>query len=146
MFDAFRKIFNAPKADDGAREMAIAIAGLLVEAAVADDHYAEAEKALIERLLVRDFAVAAADVAAIRAAGEQQQKDSVDLYRFIRVAKSLPAAEKIKLIESLWRVILSDSEKDSFEDMLVRRVCGLIYVEDVESGLARQRIQKELGI
>lgn len=149
MFEAFRKIFggsgsNAPSA--GAREMAIAIAGLLVEAAVADDRYAAGEKALIERVLVSDFAVAATEVAAILAEAEQQQKNAVDLYRFIRIVKSLPPAGKIKLVESLWRVILSDGEKDSFEDMLVRRVCGLIHVEDVDSGLARQRVQKELGI
>ena len=47
-----------------------------------------------------DFAVAATDVAAVMAAAEQRQKDSVDLYRFVRVVKTLPPAGKIKLVES----------------------------------------------
>ena len=148
MFDAFRKIFSSRNADadaDSDRRTAIAIAGLLVEAAVADDHYADDEKALIERLLISDFAIAAADAVAIRAAAERQQKDAVDLFRYSRVVKSLAPADKIKLVEALWRVILSDGEKHSFEDMLVRRVCGLIHVEDVDSGLARQRVQIALG-
>ncbi|OFX04625.1 MAG: hypothetical protein A3E78_05220 [Alphaproteobacteria bacterium RIFCSPHIGHO2_12_FULL_63_12] len=147
MLDAIRKIFSGPgnnRVDDAAREMPIAIAALLVEAAVADDNYADTEKALIQRLLVEDFAVAATDVAAVMAAAEQRQKDSVDLYRFVRVVKTLPPAGKIKLVESLWRVILSDGERQSDEDALVRRVCGLINVEDIDSGLARQRVQKEL--
>lgn len=147
MLDAFRKIFsnsgNSHQAD-AAREMPIAIAALLVEAAVADDNYADTEKALIQRLLVADFAVAVADVAAVMAAAEQRQKDSVDLYRVVRVVKTLPPAGKIKLVESLWRVILSDGERQSDEDALVRRVCGLINVEDIDSGLARQRVQKSL--
>lgn len=147
MLDAIRKIFSGPgdkREADAAREMPIAIAALLVEAAVADDRCADAEKALIERLLVADFAVAAQDVAAVMAAAEQRQKDSVDLYRVVRVVKTLPPAGKIKLVESLWRVILSDGERQSDEDALVRRVCGLINVEDIDSGLARQRVQKSL--
>ena len=148
MFDAFRKIFSVSKpvsGADGERDMAIAIAALLVEAAVADDHYAENERALIDRLLEKEFSVAAADVSSIRAEAERQQKEAVDLYRFIRIAKSLAPAEKVKLVESLWRIILSDNEKHSWEDMLVRRVCGLLHVDDVDSGLARQRVQKEIG-
>jgi len=148
MFDAFLKIFSASKPGSGAgaeREMAIAIAALLVEAAVADDHYAESEKALIDRVLEKEFSVAASDVAAVRAEAERQQKEAVDLYRFIRVAKALAPGDKIRLVEALWRIILSDGEKHSWEDMLVRRVCGLLHVEDVDSGLARQRVQGETG-
>ncbi len=131
--------------EPGHDERVLAVAALLVEAAVADDHYSDAEKALIERLLVSEFGVDATAVGEIRAEAERRQKEAVDLYRFIRVAKSLPPADKLRLVETLWRVILSDGEKHSWEDMLVRRVCGLLHVEDVDSGLARQRVQNEIG-
>ncbi len=149
MLDAFRKLFSGPdvaERKEAGEELMISIAALMVEAAVADEHYTADERALIGRLLVREFGVDESDTPAILAKGEARQKASVDLYRFIRDAKALSPAERVTLVESLWRVILSDGAKHSFEDMLVRRVCGLLHVGDVESGLARQRVQQELGL
>jgi uncharacterized tellurite resistance protein B-like protein len=133
---------EAPAADG----RVLAVAALLVEAARADDHYTADERRLIERLLVADFGVKPENVADILTEAEKRQATAVDLFGFIRHAKALSPAERIKLVESLWRVILSDGTKHSWEDMLVRRVCGLLHVEDVDSGLARQRVQKELGL
>lgn len=146
MFNRLKKLFSgagAPAAES-LDEKAVAIAALLVEAAVADEKYAEAERALIVRLLVSEFGVAIDAVDEIVAEAEKRQKNSVDLHRFASEAKRLSPEEKTALIEALWRIALSDGEKDSFEDMLVRRVCGLIHVSDVDSGLARRRVQETL--
>ncbi len=143
------RLFGGAKAETKApkeNERLVAIAALLVEAARADDHYTADEQRLIERLLVADFGVKPDDLALLLTDAEKLQAEAVDLFRFIRQAKALSPADRIKLVESLWRVILSDGAKHSWEDMLVRRVCGLLHVEDVESGLARQRVQKELGL
>lgn len=139
--------FGRKKAKPGESQSSIglSVAALLVEAARADEHYADEEKALIERALVSHFGIAAADAAALREKAEAAQADAADLYRFTKDAKALSAGAKIALIESLWRIILSDNRKHSFEDALVRRVCGLIYVDDVESGAARQRVEREIG-
>lgn len=148
MFGELKKMFFSKGADpapDAARERLVSIAALLVEAAAADENYTSDERKIIVRLLVDEFGVNAKAVGEILGDAEARQKEAVDLYRFIREAKNLSADEKIILVESLWRVILSDGEKDSFEDMLVRRVCGLIHVSDVESGLARQRVQAALS-
>ena len=146
MFRKLRKLFSARSEPAGAgqEERAIAIAALLVEAAVADQKYAGSERALIARLLVSEFGVAIDAVDEIVAEAEKRQKNSVDLHRFASEAKRFSPEEKIALIEALWRIALSDGEKDSFEDMLVRRVCGLIHVSDVDSGLARRRVQETL--
>lgn len=143
------RLFGGAKPDAMApkeNELLVAIAALLVEAARADDHYTADERRLIERLLVADFGVKPDDLALLLQDAEKLQAEAVDLFRFIRHAKALSPADRIKLVESLWRVILSDGAKHSWEDMLVRRVCGLLHVEDVESGLARQRVQKELRL
>jgi len=147
LLNRFRKLIGPKRTPvpDDARERAISVAGLLVEAARADDHYTEEERALIDHLLAQEFAVAQGDVAAVRIEAEARQKEAVDLYRFTKRAKSLAHDEKVRLVESLWRIILSDGAKHSWEDALVRRVCGLLHVSDVESGLARRRAQEKLG-
>ena len=147
MFGEIKKLFASKSEEKPAEgdDKIVSIAALLVEAAVADEHYAANERSVIARLLVSEFNVDEGAVSGILIKAEARQKDSVDLYRFIKDAKTLSADDKIILVESLWRVILSDGEKDAYEDMLVRRVCGLIHVTDVESGLARQRVQAALS-
>ncbi len=129
----------------GLMDVAVSIAALLVEAARADEDYTEVERALIERMLVDEFGVEAKDAPALREKSEARQEEAVDLYQFTRDAKSLSPEMKITLIESLWRIVLSDAKRHSWEDTLIRRVCGLLYVSDVDSGAARQRVQRELG-
>ena len=44
-----------------------------------------------------------------------------------------------QIIEMLWKVVYADGVLDPYEDMLLRRIAGLIYVPDRERGMARQR-------
>jgi uncharacterized tellurite resistance protein B-like protein len=139
-------VVNAPVAQSKAEDVAISITALLVEAACVDEDYTDLEKRLIERALVDEFGVDAKDAPAIREKAEARQAEAVDLYQFTRDAKSLTPELKIALVESLWRIVLSDAKRHSWEDTLLRRVCGLLYISDVDSGAARQRVQRELGL
>ena len=47
--------------------------------------------------------------------------------------------KKILLIEALWEIVLSDGEIHDFESNLIRRLAGLLYISDVNSGNARKR-------
>lgn len=147
MLDRLKELFGAksPKADEPARDPPFAVAGLLVEAARSDDHYTNVERKLIDRALIREFGVPPEQAAAIRVNAETAQADAADIYKFTKLAKNFSPEQKIVLIEALWRVILSDGVKSDWEDALVRRVCGLIYVSDRDSGLARQRVERELA-
>ncbi len=131
--------------EDGERDLPLAVAALLVEAARADYEYREAERAIIDTVLGETFSLDADAARALRARGETAQEAAFDLHQFTKQAKTMAHAEKIGLIEALWRVVLSDAERDQYEDALIRRVCGLIYVEDRESGEARQRVAAAIG-
>ena len=48
---------------------------------------------------------------------------------------------RLKIIEILWKIVYSDGASDSFESNLIRRVCGLLYVSDKESGVVKQKIK-----
>lgn len=146
----FKKLFqrnrNAGQTnDDAAPAIEVALAALFVEAARADEHYADAERTLIEAALRTTFDVDAAKAARLREQGEAAQANALDIQRFTRHAKTLPHDDKLRFIESLWRIVLSDGVRDPFEDALIRRICGLIYLDDRASGEARLRAAAATG-
>ena len=142
----FSKNKKLPSAEnDGVAPLQLAIAALLVEAARADDHYDDRERGIVERSLQTQFDLSQEEAQKTRAEGEAAQADALDIQRFTKITKEMPAEDKISFIERLWEIILSDGEKDPFEDTLMRRICGLIYVEDRISGEARARVAAKLG-
>ncbi len=144
--EKLRAIFNRPETPVAPADPArLAVAALLVEAARADDVYTDREKRLIDIALGDFFSVPSEGAAALRAKAEEAQAEAADLHRFTRVAKALSPADKIRLVQSLWMIVLSDNRRDPHEDAMIRRVCGLIYVSDPESAAARQRAAAVLG-
>jgi uncharacterized tellurite resistance protein B-like protein len=147
----FKKLFSKPKAQvttsapPDTEPMQLAVAALLVEAARADERYDEGEKAIIDQSLMAKFALSQEAAQALRAAGEEAQASALDIQRFTRIAKAMSGEEKIAFIEQLWEIVLSDGERDSYEDTLMRRICGLIYLEDRDSGQARIRVAARLA-
>ena len=121
----------------------LAFTALLVEAARADEIYTDKEKALISKLVKQHFGIDDADALALREKAEEAQAEANDLYRFSSTVKNgLTPEEKIQLIEGMWQIILSDEARDPYEDMIVRRLCGLIYLSDQEAQEARRRVEQ----
>jgi len=89
-----------------------AVAALLVMAAHADQEYADAERAQIERVLALRYGLSGADAAALRAEGEAAEAASVDLFRFTTLIKeAVPHEERAGVLEALWRVALADGAR-----------------------------------
>ena len=131
----------------GTDELTLATAALLVEAAVMDGDFSQAERRTIGGLLVGRFGLDEAEVAdALDAAGEAV-RDSSQLYAFTRVIKDrFDHDERVRMIEMLWEVAYADGHVHDYEASLVRRVAGLVYVPDRESGEARKRVLQRLGV
>ena len=130
---------TGPLAAEDAR---IAIAALLVIAAHADHTYADAERAMIERVLAARYGLDAAGAAKLRADGEAAEAVSMDMYKFTTLIKqAVPNEERVPVLEALWRVVLSDGERETNEDTLMRRVTDLLGLAPRESVEARQRVQ-----
>jgi uncharacterized tellurite resistance protein B-like protein len=73
--------------------------------------------------------------------------ESAQLYSFTRPLKDrLQPEERVRIIEMLWEVACADGKIDSYESGLVRRVAGLLFVPDKESGEARQRVLARLDL
>ncbi len=148
MLDFFKKLFSPnttseePQTED---ETPLAVACLLVEAARVDQMYTDQERRFIESALASQFDLSPESAAKLREQADAKQDGATDIHQFTKVAKSLAADEKIRLVENMWRIILSDAEKDPHEDALMRRLCGLLYISDVESGAARRRVESQQG-
>ncbi len=148
MFDRIADFFGsaAPAKTNDDPTGKLALAALMVEAARRDGAYAEAERAAILRILTAGHGLSGAEAASLLRDAETAQENAVDLFRFTHSLKeSTPFDDRIAIIEDLWEVILSDGDRDKNEDSLMRSVCGLLGVQDRDSGLARHRVEGRLG-
>jgi len=135
-----------PLLTESADALATAVAALLIEAARMDDDFNAAERAAIERLLAERFALAPAAVQTLVDEAERVVRDSTQVFPFTReICARMELEERVQIIEMLWEVAYADGVLDPQEDMLLRRVAGLIYVPDGERGMARLRALEKLA-
>lgn len=147
MLETLRSLFGGkekPAAPDPEAETRLAAAALLVKAAQSDDDYDASEQATIDAALSRMFALSAEDARALREKGEAAAADALDLFGFTHAVKEgVPFEERAAFMTEIWRVVLADGRRDADENALMRKLAGLLYVSDVESGLARQRAEQD---
>lgn len=149
MIDSIREWISGGRREIGPQndELRLALTALLVEAAYSDDRFDEAERAIIGELIERRFNLSHSDARALLAAAETTTSESAELFHFTRIINErLSLQERVELIEMLWEVAYADRVLDEYEDSLLRRVSGLIYVPDRERGMARQRVVRRLGL
>jgi uncharacterized tellurite resistance protein B-like protein len=123
-----------------------AVAVLLVEAARMDDEFGAQERAAIEKLLASKFGLGPAATHELVALAETTAERSNQLHPFTRMAvERMDPQQRIRLVEMLWEVAYADGVLDPQEDVLLRRVAGLIYVSDADRVAARQRVLQRMG-
>ena len=151
MLNKIKEIF-APKAgnvkDAPVRDrLHLAAAALLVEAAATDAQYGAPQREVVERLCREQFALDADEAAELVRAAEAEIEGTNELYGFTRIVReAMPPEERVAIIEMLWEVVYADGTLHEYEASLLRRVCGLIYVTDQDSGTARKRALEKMGL
>jgi uncharacterized tellurite resistance protein B-like protein len=151
MIDSLKKLlFGAGAADiaagaHGDSALHHAAAGLLVEAALLDGDFHAAERARIETLLRERFELDAAQAQDLIATAEAAASERVELHTIARTVRDhFDGDERIRMMEMLWAVVYADGELDDFESNMMRRVAGLLYVDDRASGEARKRVLAQI--
>ncbi len=143
---ASRKVKEAETTAD-AETLKLASSALLMEAACMDGHADEGEVATVTALLADHFRLGEGEASELAEAGREAVAQSVELYGFTRTIKdSFSHEDRVRMIEMLWEVAYADGILHDFEANLVRRVSGLIYVPDRESGEARKRVLERLDL
>ena len=133
------KFFNKNSEKSDTNEESINIACLLIHAAKIDENYTSEEKEMIKKT-VKKLYPDLENLDTVISKAEQKENDSNHIQEFTKDVKSLSMENKIIIIETLWRIILSDGKSDIYENNLMRRLAGLLYLDDKIVGETKVKI------
>ena len=117
-------------------------ASLLIHAAKIDQNYTNKEKLIIERTLI-ELGVDKEKINQLMQNAEENEKNSNQILNFTKDIKYTDQNFKIKIIESLWKIIYSDSASDMYETNLMRRLSGLLYLDNKLVGDIKEKIKND---
>ena len=130
----------------GDAEWARALAGLLVEAAMADGELDKHEHAQIARLLAAQLRITEGETDAIIREAVTHHHERVEIHGLIRSIRTETEPEdRVAIMEMAWMVVLADGELHDYEAQLMRRLAGMLYVDDIDSGRAAKRARARLA-
>ena len=146
MLDRLKKMFAAGETDPHGPgrhtvdELHLAAAVLLVETARMDDAIGDDERGVIVDLVRARFELSEEEVSSVVELADEIADNAVELSAFTRrIRDGFDHDERVEMVEMLWRVVYADGVAHDHEANLLRRVAGLLYVSDRESGAARKR-------
>ena len=124
----------------GDSEWAALMASLLVEAAMADGELDDGERAQITRILAAQPTIDAGAVDGLIDTALSWHAERIEIHALTRSIRAETEAEdRIAIMEMAWMVVVADGEVHEYEAQLMRRLAGLLYVDDIESGRAAKR-------
>ena len=123
----------------------IKILALLIHAAKIDENYSEKEKKLIISFveISSNKKLNKEQINSLVDQAEQYEKNSNQILEFTQKVKKMDINTKRRVVEFLWKIILSDNTSDVYESNLMRRICGLLYLPDKLSGEIKLNIIKQ---
>tara|TARA_Y100000590_G_scaffold37021_1_gene39986 strand:- start:327 stop:752 length:426 start_codon:yes stop_codon:yes gene_type:complete len=139
MFNLFKKKEDNKNNND----ILSKIASLLIHAAKIDENYTEKEKNIIEKTLI-SLGIEEKNIVKIMIKAEENESNSNQILNFTREIKNLNEEDKKKIVESLWNIIYSDSQSDMYEANLMRRLSGLLYLDNKIVGDIKERIKSKI--
>ena len=139
----FKKIFKKENKKNNYGEN-ILITALLIHAAKIDDKYTNVEKEIIKKALISLNAITPNDAEELLKKAEKKEQESNQIVAFTREIKKNSMEFRLKIIEILWKIVYSDGSSDSHESNLIRRVCGLLYISDRDSGIIKLKVKNSL--
>ena len=119
------------------------IAALLIHVAKIDENYEDKEKEIIKKTLIELGAISTS-IDKIMLDASVIEENSNQILDFTREVKNAPETDKIKIIESLWKIIYSDDSADMYETNLMRRLSGLLYIDAKVMGDLKEKSKKGL--
>ena len=128
----FKKIFKTEETEDPTlddKTSTKACIALLLETSMADEILDESELMALKNTLQKDFQINEDEIDELIDLAKENVEDSTSLYEFTRdINDNFDAAERLKLIESMWKIAYADGNIDKYEEHIIRKVANLIYV------------------
>ena len=136
------KFLKKKESQDNNLELLSKTASLLIHAAKIDEKYTNKEKELIKKTLIR-LGADENKIDEILQDAEINEEKANQILDFTKIIKNKNENYKIKIIEAMWNIIYSNNEVDIYESNLMRRLSGLLYLDDKLMGKIKEKVKKE---
>ena len=117
------------------------VSALLIHAAKIDENYTDKEEEIIKKTL-NELGVENANISRTIEEAKIIEENSNQILDFTREVKNLPEQDKIKIVEALWSIIYSNKDADIYETNLMRRLAGLLYIDNKTMGDIKEKIKQ----
>ena len=138
MFNLFKK----NEVDNKNNLSLISIASILIHSAKIDENFTDNERKIIKKALI-EMGAQTEKVDEIIEEAEEKEKDSNQILEFTREIKNVDEDKKKSIIEALWSIVYSDKNADMYETNLMRRLSGLLYLDNKVVGDIKQKVMKK---
>ena len=118
------------------------VAALLIHAAKIDENFSNEEEKIIYQTLLK-IGANNEKIDEIIQIGKEIEENSNQILEFTKEVKNMSDENKIKIIEALWKIIYSNKKADIYEANLMRRLAGLLYVDNKTMGLIKEKVRNE---
>jgi len=147
LINLLKNFFENKEIDKNSKDSNLQLlCGLMIEAANSDGDIGTEEIQKIKESLTNTFKENPEEVDSVLGQSIQNSNNSKSLYYYSsRINKNYSDEQKIKLIEILWEIVLADGQLHDYESSIIRRLSGLLYISDINSGNARKRALSKIS-
>ena len=117
------------------------VCALLIHAAKIDENYTDKEEEIIKKTL-NGLGVEDKNISKTIKEAKIIEDSSNQILDFTKEVKTLSEQDKIKIIEALWSIIYSNKDADIYETTLMRRLAGLLYIDNKTMGDIKEKIKQ----
>ena len=122
------------------------VCSLLVHAAKIDENYTEKEKKIILSALAQLYNKNEDELIKVLAHAEKLENQSNQILKFTKAVKYYDKKFRLKILETIWKIIYSDGVSDIYESNLMRRLSSLLYISDRENGEIKKNLIVKLNL
>ena len=119
------------------------VCALLIHAAKIDENYTDKEEEIIKKT-ISELGIEDKNISKTIVEAKIIEENSNQILDFTREVKNLPEQGKIKIVEALWSIIYSNNDADIYETNLMRRLAGLLYIDNKTMGDIKEKIKQNL--
>lgn len=125
----------------------LAVAALLVEIAIADHKFSEAETVKLSQLLAQKFSIETEEINELIDLAKTESNHATSLHQFTHIVNSQCSSDdKLRLIKAMWEIAYADGNLDKYEDYMIRKIADLIYVSHSDFIRTKNLVKAELKL
>ena len=128
------------KKDQNSNNDLIKVAALLIHAAKIDENFSKKEEEIINQALLK-LGANNQNIENIIKEAKILEENTNQILEFTKEVKNMEEEKKIEIVETLWKIIYSNKEADIYETNLMRRLGGLMYIDNKIMGDIKEKIK-----